>query len=95
MTDTDSREREPLSTFLLRLGVLLAFAVALASMAPKAIFTLQHGACYPPGLMDYRLAAVKGATFYRSRVRGVLVCQVHFRGKVRDMGPAASEGPPQ
>jgi hypothetical protein len=46
--------------------MLLAFAVGLTAMVPKAIFTFQHGACYPPGSGDYRIASTPGVRFYRT-----------------------------
>jgi hypothetical protein len=55
---------EPWHAFALRLAMLLAFAVALMAMAPKIVFTIRHGARYPPGFGDYR-AALPGVEFYR------------------------------
>jgi hypothetical protein len=71
---------EPLAVFLLRIAILLAFAVGMAAMSPKLGFVLSHpGLLYPPGLHDqWRVAAQPGVVFYRqggqmmSAVRGVV-----------------------
>jgi len=54
----------------LRVVMLAAFALALAAMIPKAIWTLRNGACYPPGMGDFRMAAIPGVVFWRGMDAG-------------------------
>jgi hypothetical protein len=54
--------------------MLVAFAAALAVMAPKLVFVLQHPSMdCPPGGGDYRLSLVKGISYFRAPdARGVM-----------------------